>query len=383
MPISENGALALLQQLVRIRTHQPEGDESDLLDFILTLFPFDRMRTHIIDHGGNRSSLAAAFPGRDSSRTVALIGQMDTHGLASTEKWDFPPYRATFRNGFVYGRGTSNMKGGVASILLALRDLLEEDSILPANVLLCLTADGELNGIGARAMLEGGFLGDATELIFVEPTGGKIAIAQKGALWVRVAVRGKSCHTCFPEKGVDALENLILLCGKIKEKVVGDPVPHPHLGLPLYALTGIKGGGPGPNFVSGWGEAVIDMRLLPYQDNKEIIREMERIGEGLAAGLPGLSFEFEVLVDRPASTMPEDATLVTRLQKHLKDLDMDTGLTGFHSFSDVSRIVPYLGAPFVIFGPGEDIVETTINEKVSLSSVVNVAKALARHISSG
>lgn len=160
-------------------------------------------------------------------------------------------------------------------------------------------------------------------------------------------------------------------------------MPHPHLGLPLYALTGIKGGGPGPNFVSGWGEAVIDMRLLPYQDNKEIIREMERIGEGLAAGLPGLSFEFEVLVDRPASTMPEDASLVTRLQKHLKDLDMDTGLTGFHSFSDVSRIVPYLGAPFVIFGPGEDIVETTINEKVSLSSVVNVAKALARHISSG
>ena len=63
------------------------------------------------------------------------------------------------------------------------------------------------------------------------------------------------------------------------------------------------------------------------------------------------------------------------------DLGMDAGLTGMHFFSDVSRIVPNLGAPFVIFGPGEDIVERTINEKVSLSSVVDVARALTLHIS--
>ncbi|NLA90938.1 MAG: M20 family metallopeptidase [Synergistaceae bacterium] len=87
------------------------------------------------------------------------------------------------------------------------------------------------------------------------------------------------------------------------------------------------------------------------------------------------------MVNRPASTMPEDAPLVGLLQKHLGDLGMDTTLTGMHSFSDVSRIVPYLGAPFVIFGPGEDIVESTINEKVSLSSVVDVARALTLHIS--
>lgn len=381
MSISEGSALALLQQLVRIRTHQPDGDESDLLDFILTLFPFDGMRANIIDHGKNRSSLVAFFPGEDSSRTVALIGQMDTHGLASTEKWDFPPYRATFRNGFVYGRGTSNMKGGVASIILCLKSLLETGKTLPANVLLCLTADGELNGIGARAMVDGGFLGDATELIFVQPTGGRIAIAQKGALWVRIVARGKTCHTCFPEKGVDAVENLITLFSRMKNHITGNPSPHPFLGLPLCAMTEIKGGGPGPNFVSSTAEAMVDIRLLPYQDNKEILRELRKSGDELSAGEPGLSFEIEILVDRPASTMPEDAPLVRRLQKHLGDLGMDAGLTGMHSFSDVSRIVPNLGAPFVIFGPGEDIVERTINEKVSLSSVVDVARALTLHIS--
>lgn len=381
MSVSEEGALALLQQLVRIRTHQPEGDESDLLDFILTLFPFDRIRTNIIDHGRNRSSLVAAFPGKDNGRTVALIGQMDTHGLTSTEKWDFPPYRATFRSGFVYGRGTSNMKGGVASILLCLQSLLEADETLPVNVLLCLTADGELNGTGARAMVDGGFLNDATELIFVQPTDGRIAIAQKGALWVRVIARGKTCHTCFPEKGADALEGLMLLFSLLNKKVTDSPVPHTYLGPPLCNLTLLEGRAPAPNFIVDMGEAVMDLRLLPYQDNGEILRELEKIAEDLSARQPGLSFKTEVMVNRPASTMPEDAPLVGLLQKHLGDLGMDMTLTGMHSFSDVSRIVPYLGAPFVIFGPGEDIVESTINEKVSLSSVVDVARALIRHIS--
>lgn len=383
MSISEGLALELLQQLVRIRTHQPEGDESDLLDFILTLFPFDSLSTNIIDHGVNRSSLVARFPGRDNSRTIALIGQMDTHGLASTEKWDFPPYRATFKNGFVYGRGTSNMKGGVASIILALKSLFDANKPLPVNVLLCLTADGELNGTGAASMVDGGFLSEATELIFVQPTDGKIAIAQKGALWVRISVRGRTCHTCFPEKGVDALENLISLFGMIKEKVLNNPSPHPFLGLPLCTMTEMKGGSPGPNFVSNMAEATLDMRLLPYQDNREIIRELRTFGEKLSVRQPGLHFGIKILVDRPASAMPEDAPLVRGLQKRLGDLGMDTDLTGMHSFSDVSRIVPYLGAPFVIFGPGEDIVETTINEKVSLSSVVDVARVLTRHISEG
>lgn len=380
MSICENRALAILQQLVRIRTHQPDGDESDLLDFILTLFPFEKLQTHVIDHGGNRSSLVAAFPGRDSSRTVALVGQMDTHGLTSTERWDFPPYRATFRNGFVYGRGTSNMKGGVASIILALQNLLAGGKSLPVNVLLCLTADGEMSGSGARAMVEGGFLSGVTELIFVEPTDGKIAIAQKGALWVKVAAKGKTCHTCFPENGVDALGNLMLLCREIRRRVVAHAAPHPLLGLPLCILTRMEGGGAAPNFVADRGDALLDMRLLPYQDNGDIIHELEGIGERLSSKQPGLSFEMDVLVDRQASTMPENAPLVRRFQENLGNLGMDTKLTGFHSFSDVSRIVPFLGVPFVIFGPGEDIVETTINERVSLASVVDVAKALTRYI---
>ncbi|MDD4029639.1 MAG: M20/M25/M40 family metallo-hydrolase [Caldisericia bacterium] len=380
MSVQEKKALAILQQLVRIRTHQPEGDESDLLDYILTLFPFDRVKTHIIDHGENRSSLVAKFPGRNSSRTIALVGQMDTHGLTSTERWDFPPYRATFRNGFVYGRGTSNMKGGLASIILALQNVLAKQDELPVNILLCMTADGELNGMGAKAIVDGGFLKEATELIFVEPTDEKIAIAQKGALWIKVAARGKSCHTCFPENGIDALAYLNLLCREFRRRIVSNALPHPLLGLPLCIITRMEGGGEAPNFLAGYSEAILDIRLLPYQDNMEILKIMNDISKSLSARKPGLSFMVDVLVNRQSSTMPENAPLVKRFQENLEALGMETRLAGFHSFSDVSRIVPYLGLPFIIFGPGEDIVETTINERVSLSSVVNVAKALTRYI---
>lgn len=380
MSIHENNALDIIQQLVRIRTHQPEGDESDLLDFILTLFPFERVKTHIIDHGENRSSLVATFPGKDTSRTIALVGQMDTHGLNSTDRWDFPPYRATFQNGYVYGRGTSNMKGGVASIILALQDLLSRENTLPVNVILCLTADGELNGMGAKSIVDGGFMNGATELIFIEPTDGRIAIAQKGALWIKISSKGKTCHTCFPEKGIDALGYLNLLCRELRRRVVSHALPHPLLGLPLCTLTRIEGGGKTPNFLAEYGEALLDIRLLPYQDNTGILEILKDITEKLSAQRPGLSFKVDVLVNRQSCTMPENAPLVRRFQEKLETMGMETRLTGFHSFSDVSRMVPYMGLPFIIFGPGEDIVETTINERVSLSSVVDVAKALATYI---
>lgn len=380
MVISEENALAILQQLVRIRTHQPEGDESDLLDYIFTLFPFESLWTHVIDHGGNRASLVSLFPGKDKTRTIALIGQMDTHGLTNTEKWDSPPYRATFRNGYVYGRGTSNMKGGVASIILALRNLLRKERTLPVNVLLCLTADGELEGTGAKAILRGGFLQGATELVFVEPTDGKIAIAQKGAIWLKITSKGKTCHTCFPENGVDALECLLLLCRRIRCSVSLHAVPHPLLGRPLCIPTKLEGEGGAPNFIAERGEAVLDIRLLPYQDNQEILDQVEALARRMTLRKPGLAISTEVLVNRRSSTMPEDAPLVRRFQDNLRSLGMDASLVGFHSFSDVSRIVPYSGFPFVIFGPGEDIVETSVNEKVRLASVVDVAKALTRYI---
>jgi len=382
MVICEENALSILQQLVRIRTHQPQGDEADLLDYIFTLFPFEKVQTYKIDHGKNRASLVAAFPGENEDKTVALIGQMDTHGLSNTDKWAYPPYRATFRNGYVYGRGTSNMKGGLTSIILTLQELLATGEKLPVNILLCLTADGELNGSGAQAMINGHFLDRATELIFVEPTNCKIAIAQKGALWIKLSIKGKTCMTCFPENGTDALEHFMTLYAELRRHITQQAEPHPLIGYPICILTKVNGQGAAPNFIADRAEGIIDIRSLPYQDNEDVISYLHELAQKAIREAPGLEIDIEILVDRQACTMPEDAPLVQQFQHILKKLSMNTSLAGLHSFSDVSRIVPKLGLPFIIFGPGEDIVETSINEKVSLISVVDAAKALTEYIRS-
>uniref|UniRef100_UPI00345EA9DD M20/M25/M40 family metallo-hydrolase n=1 Tax=Aminivibrio sp. TaxID=1872489 RepID=UPI00345EA9DD len=330
----------------------------------------------------NRASLVSTFFGEKVERTIALIGQLDTHNILRVESWNYPPYRATFKDGFVYGRGTSNMKGGLASIILALQEVVRKKKRFPVNIILCLTADGELNGTGAKKIVEGGFLDNATELIFVEPTDGKIAIAQKGALWVKILTKGRACHTCYPENGIDAIEHLIGFHKILKRRVLSGQNSHPLLGNPLCMLTEINGSGSLPNFIPDRCEGVIDIRLLPSQGNAEILDEMSRIAVKMMSKVPGLSIERDVFVDRKPSTMPKNSPVVIRFVQILKELKMDTSLQGFHSFSDVSRIVPFLGLPFVIIGPGEDIVETTINERVSLSSVVDVAKVLLRYIES-
>ena len=208
-------AIGILQQLIRIRTPQPSGDENDAVLFISSLFDDNKVEKEIINHGNNRASLVVVIPGLDRNRGVAIVGHLDTIPVGNVGDWTHSPFGAVIVNGCVYGRGAADTKGGVTSMILAALSLLEENITPKVDIVFCFTADEEVGGMGANALLGGGFLDKVEELLIIKPTNERIGLAEKGAIWLRIKIWGTSSHAAMADAHTSALSTFYKITNTI------------------------------------------------------------------------------------------------------------------------------------------------------------------------
>ncbi|MDR1621672.1 MAG: M20 family metallopeptidase [Synergistaceae bacterium] len=381
MPVNfadRESAKTILEQLVRIRTPQPAGDEKDAALFLWDLFKAYPMERILLDHGGNRASLIVTLPGRDRSRSVVIAGHLDTVGVNPADKWEHAPFSAFFDGERIYGRGSADMKGGVTSIVLAALSLLRDRFCPETDVQFCFTADEEVGGIGAKALCDGGYLDKATEIVVVKPTGERIGLAEKGALWLEVTAKGRCAHAAIPESGVNAVDQIVSFAQNISSwlKKKGK---YSLLGYSTCTITNLHGG-LYPNVVPDYAEAFLDIRTSPNIVHTDLLQKIHALLEEQVRENPPLALDFEVKADRPALGMDEDAPLVRRFARIYEELRCPWETVGIRYFTDTSIFVPRLGIPFVIIGPGEEIFFHQPDEYISLASVTRMAGVLNAYL---
>jgi succinyl-diaminopimelate desuccinylase len=374
-------ASRILQDLIRIRTHQPEGNEKDLVKYILGLLSEEAFETTVIDHGGNRASLVAVLPGARSG-ALAFVGHLDTVSVGCSENWSHPPFAADIEDGRVYGRGAANMKGGLTAMILCAISLASKPAPPPRDIYFCFTADGDFNGYGARCLAEGGHLGQVQEFFFLDPTEGKIGIRQKGALWLDVRVEGRFSYSCFPELGLNAVEYLMEFTHRVEALLQEEfGARSNETWHPTCVLTRIESSSDEkleytvPNHARGF----LDIRTLPGADHNRLVQKMAAAAETLGRENPPLQVGFDVVNNRLPIGMSANAPMVRKLDGILQDMGQKAEKKGLNFFTDASRIIPVLGVPFVIFGPGKDIFCTLREENVSIDSVLLVEQAIERY----
>lgn len=384
-PTDREQALRILQDLIRIRTHQPEGNEKDLVKYILGLLPEGAFETTVIDHGGNRASLLAVLRG-ESSGATAFVGHLDTVSVGCSMSWNHPPFAADIEDGRVFGRGAANMKGGLTAMILCALTLASKPVPPPRDIYFCFTADGDFNGLGAQCLTEGGHLSQVQEFFFLDPTECKIGIRQKGTLWLDVRVEGRFSYSCFPEHGLNAVEYLMEFNRRIEALLQKEFGPRSNGSWhPTCVLTRIESSSDEeleytvPNHARGF----LDIRTLPGADHDRLVGKMAVAAETLGREKAPLSIEFDVVNNRLPIGMSANAPTVRKLDGILKGLGEKAEKKGLNFFTDASRIIPALGAPFVIFGPGKDIFCTLREENVSIDSVLLVKKAVERYATEG
>lgn len=366
--INEEEIVQILQNLIRIRTTLPRGDEMDCAKYIMSLFAPYNVGIKLLDHGGNRASLKITLPGHDKDSALAIVGHMDTLGVDDPDSWTKSPFGADLEERRIYGKGTINVKGGLASMIAAGLAIARSGIKPPRSVNLCFSADEEMDGIGAGALLKSGLLDGVNELIVVEPTSLNLGMAGKGAIWLKVAIQGGRSHSATPDKGVNAIDKFMEFASNVRG-LFSKESPHRLLGYSTCTVTELRGGSD-PNVVPFKSEGILDVRIVPSVDQERLMTSIEEMASAMESTYPPLKISVQAFNVQAPVGMSSSSPMIKRLRGIFQSLSMKPEEIGIHPFTDASRLVPALGVPFVIFGPGDSERSYQDDEWVSLDQVI-------------
>ena len=336
--------VVLTRTLVAVDTINPPGDERPCAEHLGRLLEDVGFTVSYHEFAERRTSLVARIGGSSETTPLCFTGHIDTVPLGATP-WTVEPFASEISDGKLYGRGTTDMKSGVAAFVVAVLRLGRELAAGPG-VILVITA-GEETGCEGAYHLAGlaDVLGEAGAIVVAEPSSNQPWIGHKGAIWLTARTTGVTAHGSMPEKGVNAVYKAANAIGKL-EDFDFNIAPDTILGKPTLNV-GTVHGGLNFNSVPDMAEIGIDIRTTPGQDHATILSNL--------SGYLGDGVELETVVD-------VGGVLTDPANEWMQEVfDIMSGILGSRPeahtaayFTDASALAPaYGGAPTVILGPGE------------------------------
>jgi succinyl-diaminopimelate desuccinylase len=375
--VDPDRVVELTQALVSVDTRNPPGNEAPIETVVRDAL--DRWRPHwtSVEPAPGRLSLVAEIPhpaGLDGTRPTLIInGHLDVVPVKA-DAWSRDPFDPAVEDGKLYGRGSADMKGGIAAAICAL-DVLARAGQPPAcDVVFHLVADEELGGRhGTRALLEKGLIrGDAC--LVPEPTDLQLCIAERGLLQGRIRVTGRPGHGSRPRQAVSAIEHAAKLVLALHAADFGDP-EHPLLGRPT-ANVGTIEGGTTFNTVAESCVLGLDRRILPGATEESTEAEIRKRIEG--AGIEGLRYGFELDMFGEASEMPPDEPWVKQVGDAVqRATGRQPDIIGMSFTTDARFVRNQAGIPTVVCGPGAVEQAHGNDEYVTVERLVQATAAYA------
>lgn len=334
----------LTRTLVAFDTINPPGDERPCAEHLGRLLEDVGFTVSYHEFAERRTSLVARIGGSSETTPLCFTGHIDTVPLGATP-WTVEPFAGEISDGKLYGRGTTDMKSGVAAFVVAVLRLGRELAEGPG-VILVITAGEETGCEGAYHLAGlGDVLGEAGAIVVAEPSSNQPWIGHKGAIWLTARTTGVTAHGSMPEQGVNAVYKAANAIGKL-EDFDFNIAPDAILGKPTLNV-GTVHGGLNFNSVPDMAEIGIDIRTIPGQDHATILSNL--------SGYLGDGVELETVVD-------VGGVLTDPANEWMQEVfDIMSGILGSRPeahtaayFTDASALAPaYGGAPTVILGPGE------------------------------
>ncbi|HET6505364.1 MAG TPA: M20/M25/M40 family metallo-hydrolase [Baekduia sp.] len=358
-------AVDLALELVRLDTINPPGREAAAAELLARRLERAGLEVERHEHAPGRTSLVARLAGDGRRPPLCLTGHLDTVPLGGAP-WTVPPF-GELRDGRLHGRGASDMKGGVAAIVVAAERVAAEAPGPALELVLCA---GEETGCeGARHLVAAGALGRAGAVLVAEPTGGVPHLGHKGVLWVNATAEGVAAHGSAPHLGRNAIVPLASAVAAIAD-VALDATEHPLLGGPTLSIGTISGGTV-VNAVPDRARAGIDVRTVPGMSTAAVL-------EVLAAAA-GPEITLTPWVDL-APVVTDAADPFAALCRTVAEEVVGVRPTprGLSYFTDAAALTPaYGGPPTVIWGPGEAAQAHQTDEWADAARIEAAADAFA------
>ena len=336
--------ITLTKKLLSFNNINPPGNEEGIARFVAELLSDNGFDVKLPEFEKGRLHLIAEKGLSSHKPPVVLSGHFDTVPLGNSQ-WSVDPFAGEISEGKIWGRGSSDMKGGLAAMILASTEAFKDESP-EGGVRLIFTAAEELGCIGIQQLMKTiGVPGEASAIIVGEPTSNIPATGHKGAIYLNAVTSGKTAHSSMPHLGENAIYKAavsILKARDFRFETEKDPL----LGFPTINV-GRMNGGLNINSVPDHAEFTIDIRSTSKTDHNKTI---ERLAEEL-----GDETKLEVLVDMtPVFTSEEDPFVklvydICGIRK--KTPGFPVSLPYLTDGSVLQKV--YSGVPTIILGPGE------------------------------
>lgn len=370
--IRKKELVELTKRLVQIPTENPPGDEKGAVLFLKPILSKIGFNVKIYVSPKGRWNIIAERRWGKSGRTLIFNGHLDVVPSGDPSQWKYQPYGGKLEKGKIYGRGASDMKGGIASFIHAV-SMLDRSNIRldQGGIILHLVSDEESHGHQGMGFLtqKGVIRGDA--VLVGEPTSLDLVICQKGALWLRISTFGKSAHGSRPHSGVNAIEKMMKLIAQLNS--VSFDEEHPLLGKPTLNIGTIKGGTK-INIVPDRCEIELDRRMLPSETKEEVLKEIEKILALLQSQDYLFQYRMEEIDFAEPSEIDSEEKIVRIGVEAVKEVMRERPrIKGFSGFTDARFYINQCHLPTLIFGPGGVDQSHTTNESVEVDALVKAS----------
>jgi succinyl-diaminopimelate desuccinylase len=206
--IDSEEAICFLQEMIRLDSTNPPGNEHRVAEWLASRLRKLDLPVKITSVGENRNNLQVRLKGT-GRKTLFFCGYMDTVSPGDLSAWTYPPFSGTVEGNRMYGRGASDMKSGLAAMVLAMESICREGIALDGDLVLLATAGEEVDSCGAREYLESVGMDGVDAIVIGEPTDRKVVAGHKGALWLEITAYGKTAHGAMPDQGINAVDHMI------------------------------------------------------------------------------------------------------------------------------------------------------------------------------
>jgi len=337
-------SVELTQDLVRFNTINPPGAERPCAERLASMLEGAGFTVDLMPFGEGRAQLVARIGGAGKKLPLGFTGHLDTVPLGA-RPWSVDPLAAEIMHGKLYGRGSSDMKSGVAAFITACIALANKLAGTPG-VVLFITAGEETGCTGAAALARAKpSLPQVGALLVAEPTGNKLLVGHKGALWLEAVTTGVTAHGSMPEKGINAVYKAARAVTALQDFDFNF-ARHDVLGNPTLNVGTISGG-LNINSVPDRSVIGVDIRTVPGQDHAKIRDQL--------TSYLGDEVTLSTLLDAQSVWTRPDDPWIAQMFGIVHDVaGFNKEIAAAPYFTDASILTPATGEPpTAIIGPGE------------------------------
>jgi acetylornithine deacetylase len=367
--------ITLTQDLVAIDSVNPSlsaraRGEADVAKRIAGELEAIGLRVEVTEVAPGRPNVVGVLEGRASGRSLMFCGHTDTVGVGGMKA----PFAAEIHHGRLYGRGSQDMKGGVAAMIGAVRQLVETGGLDRGRVIVAAVIDEEHASLGADALVTK-WRTDAA--VVTEPTDLSIAVAHKGFQWISLETRGRAAHGSRPLDGRDAILRMgrVLAALEALDRRLQQGSAHPLLGTASLHASLIEGGHELSSYPAR-AALQYERRTLPGESSDIARVEAETILAELKLADPDFDGEARLVFGRDAYEIDAASPLPGLLEEAAGAVGCATSIAGMTFWTDAA-ILGAAGIPSVLFGPGGAGLHS-IEEYVVVDDLCRCRDALAR-----